>query len=134
GPACRGAKLRIPGLELSLSVKRRPDIEHQAATRRGVMMAPAQRIKRPSPAQLAGEQEGQPAIGAEQRGTGVARTVSALMAIGIGKNADAISLLQRVVQEPLESTPIGRYVDRALDARVMRHFDIGIAAADMGEH
>src|SRR5437762_13994687 len=28
----------------------------------------------------------------------------------------------------------GMHFDRALDARVMRHFDVGIAAADMGEH
>ena len=98
------------------------------------MMAAAQRIEQPGPGQLAGKQAGQAAIGAEQRGARMARAVPSLVAVGIGEDADPIALFQRVVQQPLEGTPIGMHLDRALDPRVVRHPDVGISAADVGEH
>src|SRR5262249_47201094 len=57
--------------------------------------------------------------------------VSSFMAIRISENADAIALIQRIMQQPLEGPPIGMHLHRALNARVVRHLDIGTAAADM---
>ena len=64
----------------------------------------------------------------------MARAMPALVAVGIGEDADAIALFQRVVEQPLEGAPIGMHLDRALDPRIVRHLDVGIAAADMREH
>ena len=97
-------------------------------------MASAQRVEQPGAGQIVGEKTGQPTVGPEQRGAGVARAVPALMAIGIGEDADAVALFQSVVQQPLEGGSIGMHLDRALDPRIVRHLDVGIASADVREH
>ncbi len=63
----------------------------------------------------------------------MAGTMPTLMAVGIGQDADPITLFQRVVEQPLEGPPVGMHLDRTLDPRVVRHFNVGIAAADMGK-
>ena len=56
------------------------------------------------------------------------------MAVGIGENADAVALFERILDQPFEGAPIRMHLDRALDPRVVRHLDVGVAAADVGEH
>ncbi len=64
----------------------------------------------------------------------MARAVASLVPVGIGQNTDPVALFERVVQQPLERAPIRMHLDRAFEPRVVRHFDVGIAPADMREH
>src|SRR5207253_4333077 len=97
-------------------------------------MASAQRVEQSGAGEIASEKTGQPTVGSEQRGARVAGAVPALMAVGIGEYADAVALFQSVVQQPFEGAPIGMHLDRALDPRIVRHLDVGIAAADVREY
>ena len=64
----------------------------------------------------------------------MAGAVASLVAVGIGQDADAIALLDGVADQPFEGAPVGMDLDRALDPGVVRHLDVGVAAADVGEH
>ena len=57
-----------------------------------------------------------------------------LVAVGIRDNADPIALFQGILDQPFEGAPIGVHLHRALDAHVMRHLDVGVTPADMGDH
>ncbi len=53
------------------------------------------------------------------------------MIITVADHADTITLLESVVQKPLERAPSRMDLDGALDAPIMRVFHVGIAPADM---
>src|SRR5271170_6265549 len=63
----------------------------------------------------------------------MAGAMPALMSIGIGEDADAVALFEGVMHQPFEGAPIRMNLDRALDPRVVRHLDVGVASADMRE-
>ncbi len=136
-PAGRGrchAEIGSVAVEPGLVVEQGARLEHHAAARGGVVVAPPQGVEQPGAGEVAGEQARQPAIGAEQRGAGMAGAMAALVAVRVGEDADAIALLQRIPDQPFEGAPVGMNLDRAFDPRVMRHLDVGVAPADMGEH
>ena len=62
------------------------------------------------------------------------RPVPTLVAVGVGEHADAVALFERILQQPLESAPVGVHLDSALDAPVVRDLDVGVTAADVREH
>src|SRR5437868_7278655 len=63
----------------------------------------------------------------------MARAMPPLVAVAIGQYADPVALGEGILKQPLERAPIGMHLDGPLDTRVMRHGDVGIAAADMSE-
>ena len=85
---------------------------------------------------LAGERIGQHAgeapVGAERGGAGMAGARPALVAVGVRHDADLVAGLQRVLEQPLEATPVGVDLDDRLQRGVVEADDVGVAAADVG--
>ena len=80
-----------------------------------------------------GQEAGEPAVAAEERGAGIAGAGPALVAVGVGDDADAIALLEGVAHDPLEGAP-GRVHLHGRFHRVVRELDVGVAPADVGRH
>ena len=56
---------------------------------------------------------------------------AALVVVAVADDADAIALLERVVQQPLERAPGRMHLHGALEPPVMGVVEIGVAPADM---
>ena len=80
-----------------------------------------------------GQEAGEPAVAAEERGAGIAGAGPALVAVRVGDDADAIALLEGVAHDPLEGAP-GRVHLHGRFHRVVRELDVGVAPADVGRH
>ena len=81
-----------------------------------------------------GEQAGQAAIGAEPRGPRVRGARPPLVPVGRRENARAITHFEGVLDQPFEGAPGGMDLDRAFQLTVVTAPDVGVTAADMGEH
>ena len=55
------------------------------------------------------------------------------MAVGIGHDADAEVLLERVAHDPFERAPGGVHLDRGLQLRIVRVGDVRVTAADVSD-
>lgn len=58
--------------------------------------------------------------------------LAALVAIGIGDDANARANREGIVQQPVEGAPVRVHLDRALQHAVMGVVQVGVAATDMG--
>lgn len=76
-------------------------------------------------------QTGQAAIGAEQRCARSLGAGTALVAVAVGDDADAITEIEGVVDDPLEGSPARMHLDRGLDGDVVGDADVGVASTDM---
>ena len=70
-----------------------------------VMVAFANAVKNAVTGKRVGQKTGKPTHGTKQRRTGVAGTGSALMAIRIGHNPDAVAKPERIFDKPFEGAP-----------------------------
>src|ERR1700722_6554237 len=95
------------------------------------MTAGTQRLEYRGPRQLRQLQAGQPAIGAKQRCAGPFGARTALVAVTVGDDADAVTEVEGVVDDPLEGAPARMHLDRGLDGNVVGDADVGVASADM---
>jgi hypothetical protein len=57
----------------------------------------------------------------------------ALVAVGVGDDTDLVAGAQRVLQQPLEASPVGVDLDDGLELRIVEADDVGVAAADVGD-
>jgi hypothetical protein len=57
---------------------------------------------------------------------------AALVAVGVGDDSDLVPLIDRVLEEPLEPTPVRIHLDDGLERGIVEADDIGVAAADAG--
>ena len=80
-----------------------------------------------------GEEAGQSAVAAEERGTRIARARATLVAVGVGDDAHAVVLLEGVAHNPFERAPGRVDLDGGLH-RVVRILDVGVAPADVRHH
>ena len=76
---------------------------------------------------------GQSTDRAECGGARLGRARPALMVIAVAYDADAVAAVEGIMQKPLEGPPRRVNLDRAFEAAVMGHIDVGVAAADMGD-
>ena len=53
------------------------------------------------------------------------------MAVAVGDDADAVTEVEGVVDDPLEGSPARMHLDRGLDGDVVGDADVGVASADM---
>jgi hypothetical protein len=81
------------------------------------------------PVQAIGQEAGEPALAAEERGAGVAGAGSPLVAVRIGNNPDAISFLECVAQDPFERAPGRVHLHCGLQDRIVRELHVGVAPA-----
>src|SRR5438874_12878054 len=96
-------------------------------------MAPAaQRVEQGDARGLGQEVTGEPADRAEGRGPGQRGAGSALVVVAVAHNPNPITLLEGIVQQPFESAPSRVHLDTRLEAAVVRGFDVGVTATDMG--
>ena len=105
----------------------------RAVAGRGVVAAPAHAFEDRVAVEPLGQEAGEPAVAAEERGAGIAGARPALVAVGIGDDADAVVLLEGVAHDPLERAPGRVHLDCGLHG-VVRVLDVGVAAADVGDH
>src|SRR5258707_5963060 len=97
-------------------------------------MAPAaQRAEKGVGRDLGHEVAGAPADRAEGRGPGPRGAGSALVVVAVAHNPNAITLLEGIVQQPFEGAPGRVHLDTRLEPAVVRGFDVGVTAADMGD-
>ena len=111
----------------------RRDIEQGAVAGGGVVAAPAHALEDGVAIEPLGQEAGQPAVAAEERGAGIAGAGPALVAVGVGDDADAVVLLEGVAHDPLEGAPGRMHLDGRLQ-RIVGELDVGVAAADVGHH
>lgn len=97
------------------------------------MVALAERVEQRGACEIGGEHAGEPAIGPEQRRARMARALASFMAVGVGGDAETKALLQRVLDQPLESAPVRVHFHRTLETAIVRHLHVRVAPADMGE-
>src|SRR4029453_6212190 len=74
--------------------------------RDAVAAARLDRVEHGFARQRFGEHAGETAICAERRGARMAGAWPALVAVGVGDDAALVALLDRVLQKPLEATPV----------------------------
>ena len=115
------------------AVERAVQVDEDARAGRAVVPPLAQRREQRVARQLRHEVAGQPADRAEGRGAGPRRAGPALVVVAVADDADAIALLERVVQQPFERAPGRMHLDGALEPAVVGVFQVGVAAADMGD-
>ena len=108
-------------------------IEQGAVAGGGIVAAAAHALEDGVAVQPLGQEAGQPAVAAEERGAGIAGAGPALVAVRVGDDADAVVLLEGVAHDPFEGAPGRVHLHRRLH-RVVRELDVGVAAADVGHH
>ena len=115
------------------SVERAVQVEEQPRAGGAVVAPLAQRLEQRVARELRHEVAGEAADRAEGRGARPGGAGASLVVVAVADDADAVALLERVVQQPLERAPGRVHLDGALEPAVMGIFQIGIAPADMGD-
>ena len=108
-------------------------IQQRAVARGRVVPPPAHALEDGVAVQPLGQEAGEPAVAAEERGAGIAGAGPALVPVRIADDADAVVLLERIAHDPLERAPGRVHLDRRLH-RVVGELDVGIAPADVRHH
>src|SRR5262249_43136743 len=109
------------------------EIDEQARAGGAVVAPPTQRLEQGVARELGHEITGEPANRAEARGARARVSGAALVIVAVAHDADAVALLEGVVQEPFEGAPGRVPLDAALEPSVMGALDVGVAPADMGD-
>ena len=113
-PSCGSSEKPVTALG-----ERAAQIEEKARAGRAVVPPLAQRLEQGIARELGHEIAGEAADRAEGRGAGPRRAGPTLVIVAVAHDADAIALLERVVQQPFERAP-GRMHLHAR-ARAARH-------------
>src|SRR5262249_59716241 len=83
--------------------------------------------------ELGHEIAGEAADRAERGRAGASGTGASLVVVAVANHADAVALLECVVQEPFERAPGRVHLHAALESPVVSAFDIRVTPADMGD-
>ena len=108
-------------------------VQQRAVARGRVVPPPAHALEDGVAVEPLGQEAGEPAVAAEERGAGIAGARPSLVPVRVGDDADAIVLLERIAHDPLERAPGRVHLDRRLH-RVVRELDVGVAPADVRHH
>ena len=97
------------------------------------MMTAAHRLEDRVAIEPGAEKAGQAALAAEKRRAGVTGAGPPLVAIGVGDDADAVILFERVAHDPFEGAPGRVNFDCGFQLRIVGIENVGVTAADMGD-
>ena len=133
GNSSPGASCGSSEKPVTVLVERAAQIEEQPRAGRAVVPPLAQRLEQRIARELRHEVAGETADGAEGRGAGAGGAGATLVIVAVADDPDAVALLERVVQQPLERAPGRMHLDGAFEPSVMGVFEVGVAPADMGD-
>ena len=132
-PFLGGTKLRVVGEAHHRRIEGAGEVKAQPRAGRAVVPPAAQRREQRIARELRHQVAGQAADRPERRGTGPRGAGPPLVIVAVAHHADAIALVERVMQQPLERAPGGMHLDGTLEPAVVRELDVRIAPADMGD-
>ncbi len=133
GNSLRRPELRIVGKAGDRLIERGVQVHENPRAGRAVVPPLPQRLEQGIARQLRHEIAGEAADRAEARRARTGRAGPALVVVAVTDHADAESLLEGIVQQPFERAPGRMHLDGALQPAVMGIFQVGVAAADMGD-
>ena len=113
-------------------IERSMQIEEDACPGRAVVLSAAQRLKQCIAREFGHEIAGEAADRAEARCARSGSAGATLVIVAVTHDADAKSLLERVVQNPFERAPGRVHLDGTFEPTVMGVFQVRIAPADVG--
>src|ERR1035437_2890280 len=96
------------------------------------MMPAAHSLEDCLPIQSGGDKASQTTLTSKKRRARIASAGASFVAVGVGDNADPVTLLEGIAYDPNECAPGRVHLDSSLQLSVMGIVDVGIASADMG--
>ena len=109
-----GPEIGIAVEQLDIACEARGDIEQQPVAGRRIVMPPAHAFEDRVAVEARRQEAGQSAHRAEETCAGIAGAGAALMAVGVGDDADAVAVAEGILNDPFEGAPGGVHLDGGL--------------------